>query len=145
MKAYFRALHGPTDWGWVQQHERILRVEDTGGIVAIDEEKNETVAAVILDSWTPNGCQAHIIIQNPLILRHGFLEECFDFVFNVSGRGVINGVVKSDNEKALRFDKHIGFEETHRIKDGFDKGIDLIFVEIRKENCRWIKEVREAI
>ena len=84
--------------------------------MAIDTDKNETVGAVIFDNWTENSVCAHMIITKPMLLRHGFLEECFDFAFNVCGRKVITGLVNSDNVKAQKLDEHIGFTEIGRFQ-----------------------------
>lgn len=148
MDIQYRAFYGPADWGWVIQRERIRRVEDTRGIMAIDMSKGEngeTVAAIIFDSFTDNSVQAHIIVDKPMVLRHGFLEEGFRYIFETCDFEVIYGIVKSDNKKAQKLDTHIGFKEVYRMKDGFSKGIDLIFYEIRRDECRFYKPVKEAV
>jgi len=73
------------------------------------------------------------------VLRHGFAEEAFNFVFSEeSGREVIVGVTPADNAKALKFIRNIGFEDQGVIPDGFKVGVDLIITTMRKEKCRWI-------
>lgn len=145
MNIEFRPFVGHYDWGWFQLHQRFLRVGDMTGIMAIDMDTNRTVAGVLFDTWTENSCQAHIVIEEPMVLRHGFLEECFNFVFNTANRKMLLGYVSSNNEKAMKFDKHIGFEEVHRIKDGFADGIDIIIYQMLKENCRFIEQKKEAV
>ena len=145
MKVIFRPFSGPHDWGWVQMYAPILRCGDTNGIMAIDIEKNETVGAVIFDNWTPNGCQSHVIITNPLVLRHGFAEEVFKYVFITSGRKMMLGFVRSDNLKALKFDRNLGFEEIYRLKDGFEDGVDIVAIQLLKENCRFIQKYEEKL
>jgi RimJ/RimL family protein N-acetyltransferase len=145
MNIQFRAFVGEYDWGWVQLHQPILRVEDTGGIMAVDLDKQETIGAVIFDNWTENSVCAHMIITKPMLLRHGFLEECFDFAFNVSGRKVMTGLVNSDNIKAQKLDEHIGFKEIARLHDGWKDGVDIIMYEMRKEDCRWLKPMAQGV
>ena len=96
------------------------------------------VAAIVLDSWTANSCTAHIAIEDPLVLRHGFLELGCDFIFNHANRGVVIGLVPANNHKALKFDKHIGFKEVYRIKDGYAVDVDYVILEMRRESCRWL-------
>ncbi len=148
MKVYFRAFDGPSDWGWVLQQLSILRVEDTSGIMAIDEETNSTVGAVVFDNWTPNSVQAHIIVTKVMLLRHGFLEETADYVFNVCDRKYMYGMVTSDNDNALRIDKRIGFTEVLRLPNAYDEGVDYVVMELKKENCNFLpkaeKELRTA-
>ncbi len=141
MKIYFRALHGPSDWGWVIQQLPVLRVEDTSGIMAINEETNTTIGAVVFDNWTANSVQAHFIITDPMLLRHGFLEEVADYVFNVADRKYMYGMVPGNNDKALRLNKHLGFTEILRLPDAYADGIDYVVVELKKENCKHIPVV----
>ncbi len=145
MTPYFRQFHGPTDWGYVQTHvPGLLRVDDTTGIVGIDLDVNETCAIVILDTWTRTSVQAHWIVTRPLILRHGFLEEGFDYVFNHADREIMIGLVPSDNKPALRMVKHLGFTEIARVKDGYDFGVDTVINELRKGDCTRLPQIAEA-
>jgi hypothetical protein len=147
MNVQFRAFYGPSDWGFVTHHCPLLRSEDTNGIVAVDMDTNETVGVTIFDNWTPNCVTAHMIIVKPMLLRHGFLEECFDYAFNVCDRKIMIGIVKSDNAEAQKLDKHIGFVEQYRLKDGHADGIDLIYYTLHRDFCRFLPEIakEEAI
>jgi len=136
MKIVFRAFDGPSDWGWVQLQVPILRVEDTQGIMAIDEETDTTIGAAIFDNWTENSVQVHYMLTNIMLLRHGFLEEIADYIFNVCGKKKMYGTVPSHNVRALKMDKHIGFTEQARLKDAVSDGIDLIVLELTRENCQ---------
>lgn len=140
MKVLFRSLSIPLDWPWIKSELQIMQHEDTKGITAVDGDSFDILGCVVLDSWTPKTVTAHIVIKKPMVLRHGFLEEAFNFVFNIADREVMIGTVLSNNEKALKFDKKMGFEEKYRIKDGWDKGVDLILIEMRKENCRFLPQ-----
>ena len=137
MDIYFRAFHGPSDWGWVQQHLPLKRIEDTGGIVAIDREKNETVAACVLDTWTENSVQAHLIMTTPMVVRHGFFEEVTDYVFNVAGRGLMIGLVPENNEAALSVDAKIGFRECARVPDAVSEGVGIVILTMTPDDCRY--------
>ena len=139
MHVHFRAFHGPTDWGWVQQHLPLKRVEDTGGIIAIDVAENRTVAACILDTWTEASVQAHLIVLEPMVIRHGFFEEVADYVFNVAGRKLMIGIVPANNTRALSVDKKIGFEEVCRIPEGSAAGVDAVVLTMRADQCRYHK------
>jgi len=138
MKVLFRRFEGPLDWGFVQKYAPILRVEDTTGIMAIDEDTNTTVGAAIMDTWTPNSVQMHLIAIDPLVFRHGFMEEVFDFIFNVKNLGYIYGMVRETNTKALKIDAHMGFREILRLPDAWAVGEDIIVVELKKEDCIYL-------
>ena len=138
MKLAFRQFSGEHDWGWVQLHlPGLKRVEDTTGIMAVDTETNQTVAGVIMDTWTHNSVCVHQILTNPMVLRHGFFEEVADYVYNHAGRDVMVGMVPADNERALRLDKAIGFVERGRLPDVYAKGVDVVMLTMTKEQCRF--------
>ena len=127
----------PRDLGYMPQNARPIMCADTKGIMAVDEE-GIPQAICVLDSWSFNSCQIHIWIENAFVLKHGFAEEVFNYIFNTCGRNVVIGVTPDNNVKALKFIKHIGLEEVCRIKDGYAEGVDYIITEIRRENCRYI-------
>ena len=112
---------------------------DSRGVMAVDQDSGKLEAAMIADSWSLNSCQTHIYIANPFVLKHGFAEEVFGFVFGEeSGRELIIGVTPADNAKALKFIKSVGFVEHSRIKDGYKKGVDYIMTLCHKEDCKYI-------
>ena len=130
-------------WRWLEDRAKPIRCEDTTGFIALRD--NSIIAAVAFDSWTENSGLAHIAIEDPFVLRHGFLELAFGFAFHHADRGIMLGMTPADNEKALRFNKRIGFQEVYRVKDAYRPGIDYVLQEIRRENCRWLKpEYRKA-
>ena len=82
MKIWYKAFDAKEDWNYVYTRAKPNLVDDTCGIVAVDLETNTRVGAAIFDRLTPSGAQVHIMIDNPLVHRHGFLIEAADFVFN---------------------------------------------------------------
>jgi RimJ/RimL family protein N-acetyltransferase len=110
------------------------RCEDTRGIVA---EDGEIQAICVLDNWSANSCMIHIWINNPFVLKYGFAETIFEYVFG-GGRNKIIGLTPSDNPKALKFIKHIGFVEKYRIRDGYAVGVDFVLTEFTSEDfAKW--------
>jgi len=137
MDVAYTDIRNEQDWQAVTKHIPVLRVQDTQGVLAWVKE--ELVGAVILDSWNHSGVSAHFLLRKPFLLRHGFLERCLNFIFNVRKKKYIYAQVASNNEKALKLDKHLGFVEVARMVDGYDDGIDYILMELAKENCRHLK------
>jgi hypothetical protein len=144
MDIELRQFDGPSDWGWVNQQVGIKRCEDTGGIMAIDSTTNSTVGACIMDNWTNNSVQCHFMISSPMVLKHGFLEDCFDFMFNVGNVSRIYGLVPGNNFKALKFNKHMGFTVKAVMEEAYEVGIDYILLEMKKDNCRFLDSRRAA-
>ena len=121
----------PPATDWFLQRNPICRVSDAKGIVAW--RGREIQAMAIMDTWATNSCQIHIVVDNPMVFRHGFKEKVLDYIFLTCNRGIVYGLTPADNKKALRFSKHIGFEHCMNLKDGYKIGIDLVLQEIRKE------------
>ena len=137
MKLTFRPLIAPDDWRKIQEVLPALWVEDTAGIVAIDEN-GILVGASLMDNWTNNSVQMHFMITSPLVLKHGFIEASFDIVFNEMNLNYVYGMVPGDNEKAIRLNKHMGFTEKMRLEEGWAVGVDYVCMELKRENCRYL-------
>lgn len=125
-------------WEWISTRAQVLWTEGTQGFVAVDEH-GEIHAGVLFDEWTHTACRGHIAIENPFVLRHGFLESAFQYVFDFCKRKMMLGVTPSDNAEALRFNRKCGWREIYRIKDGFNEGVDLVVQQMNREECRWLR------
>ncbi len=145
MKIEFRPFRGDWDWGYCRLHTTILRVEDTCGIMAIDADTNTTVGACLADSFTKTTAQCHIIVTNPLVLRHGMLETACDWAFNDRGLKAVYGWVPGDNLKAIKLNKHMGWQVKATFEDGYAEGVDLILMECTRANCRFIDQNIEKV
>ena len=143
MKLEIRPFIGEYDWGWVKQHIGVLRVEDTCGLMGIDSEKNETVTACIMDNWLNRCVQLQFVCTNSMALRHGFIEACFDFVFNEQGMNSAYAMIAENNKASLKVAKHMGFVEKTRLTDAYDDGIDFILFEMLRKDCKYLP-VREV-
>lgn len=143
MNIEFRKLHGPSDWGWVNTQVPIVRCEDTTGIMAIDLATNTTVGACVMDNWTQNSVQCHFMITTPLVLKHGFLDCCADFIYRDCGMSTIYSLVPANNVKSVKITTHMGFTEKARLEEAYEEGIDYLLMEMKRENCIFLHK-REA-
>lgn len=112
------------------------------GIEAIDD-KGIVRGAVGFDAWLGNAAQMHIALDSPIALR-ALLGPAFRYLFVDCGKDVALGFLPSHNVRALKFDQHIGFREVYRLKDGAAPGDDMVLLELRREECRWLKEVQHG-
>ena len=135
----YRNIQSDQDWNWLVKRTDPTLTTGTTGIIAEDKEADEIVAMACFDSWTDNSVTIHWAIDNAMVLRHGFIEECFDYVFNTCEKGIMLATIPSDNLKSLKLSTHIGLEVLYKIKDGFKRGVDCVILEIRKENCKWLR------
>lgn len=138
----FKPLDNQMEYDWIKQVIRPIWCEDSVGLVAYDE--GGIAGACVADSFTVTTCIVHLGVKNPLILRRGFLEEIANYLFLVRDRKKVIGIVPSDNQKALKLNKHIGFEQVARLKDYYDVGVDYVILELERDKCRWLQRERRA-
>jgi hypothetical protein len=100
-------------------------------------EGNELAAGVWYEDFNGKSITCHIVIKKPM--NRKFLAIIFDYPFIQLGVSKIIGPVKSDNLKAIEFDKKLGFKEEARILDAFPNS-DLIFFVMNKDDCRFLGE-----
>ena len=131
------------EWDWMKGKTHLIACSDSEGLVAYDD-KDTIVACCVADSFTVDACSVHIAIDNPTVIRDGFLNEIARHLFLYKDRKRIFGLIPSNNDKALKFDLHIGFEEVARVPNAIQEGIDYIVVCMERDTCRWLEEVREV-
>ena len=77
----------------------------------------------------------HVAIEQ---MNRAFLKAAFHWPFERWGLNAVIGLVTEGNTQALKFDLHLGFKEVYRIRAGGSGGEDLIVLEMRREDCRFI-------
>lgn len=96
------------------------------------------------DFWTPNSVQMSVALGSHIAGR-ALLRLAFEYPFVQQNRGLVIAYVSAKNSEALRLDASLGFRETHRIVDGHSMGVDLVLLEMRKHECRWISQPQELL
>jgi RimJ/RimL family protein N-acetyltransferase len=104
---------------------------------ACNREHGSIVGMVGYNGWTQNSCAMHVAVEHPGVVR-ALLRPAFDYAFNHKKLKLVLGITPGDNSTALRFNRHLGFSEVHRVKDGWGDGIDLVVQELRRDACRWL-------
>jgi hypothetical protein len=137
MEIQFKPMTESSEWEFFKAKTQVIRCEDTQGIVAYSTT-GKILAACVADSFSPDSCNVHMFIDNPIVIKHGFLHAIGHHMFNTCKRSHIFGLVPSNNEKAIKFDKHIGFTEVARIPDGVGTGTDYVVLRMNKADCPWI-------
>lgn len=131
-------------WIWYTSRIPTNWSENMGGIVVIDTDTGTPQAAALYEDWSATSCVMSVIIDNPMVLRHGFLETAFHFVFNTSGRIKAFARIASKNKRSLNFVKKLGFTQVAVLEDGCELGNDWIIFELKKEDCRYIEKLEEV-
>ncbi len=140
MNLYYEPING-SSWLWAKKRVSVLAVEDSCGIVAV-KTGGTYVGVCIMDTWTENSVTCTFAIDNPMVLRGGFLNACCSYIFEECGKKQAYVQVAENNLKSLKFVKHIGFEEKCRLENTFKDGVGCVILELKKENCKYLlKEV----
>ena len=103
-------------------------------------QEGEIVGGAVIDNYIFEArCSVHCALSNGNAISREFLFAVFDYIFRQLKCNAVINVVDSNNHKSLRFTKHIGFTEFHRIKGGSYNDSDAVMFEMQKKDCRWIK------
>ena len=129
---------------WVAK--RIEREAAWGAFEAIGLEKDGVlIAGMVVEGYVKAArCCVHLAGIGKHWLNREYIRVCMDYVFHQLECKVMLGLVDADNAAALAFDRHFGFKEVCVIKDGAGD-CDLIVLEMRREDCRWLahKELKQ--
>lgn len=134
---HFTPLTTPHEWQWFKERTHVISCEDTQGIVAY-RETGAIAGMVVFDTWTDSSVNVHFAIDDPACIRRGLFRETAIHAYHVGGKKRLFGLVPSNNTKALRLNKKIGFTEVARVPDAIDDGVDYIVMRLNKEDCRWL-------
>ena len=89
-------------------------------------------------------CQIHVVNFNKKYTPRKLLWATFDYPFRQLGLESLIGIVNSNNEQAMKYDQNLGFKEVHRFAGLHDDGGDIVVFELKKDECRFIKELANA-
>jgi RimJ/RimL family protein N-acetyltransferase len=121
---------------WLVERTQFSPTAGCRAIKATDED-GRIRGMVAFDGWTLNSVQAHMAVDSPIAWR-ALLRPAFAYPFEEAGRGVLLAIIPAGNTKSVRLAQHFGFQESHRVRDGWSVGEDLLVLEMRREACRWL-------
>lgn len=124
-------------WSWMHQRLGLPWSDEFRAIAVI---KNDCIAAAIgYNGFTGRACFMHSAIDDPSVINRTFVRAMFEYPFNQCGCTHVIVVVHGNNQHALDIDLRVGFKEVHRLVGGGLEGDDLIFLQMSREECRWIR------
>ena len=133
---------------FIRERAHVQPTLDTQYIAWVDPGSQSFKMVVAMNGFIGKTCQIHVAMRNDFnFTPRKLLEAVFDYTFNTAGRELLVGVVNSKNEAAMRYDKHLGFVESHRFPGVHDDGGDLVIFTMTRDQCRYLKapaEVKEA-
>jgi RimJ/RimL family protein N-acetyltransferase len=99
------------------------------------EENGEIIAVVGYDNYNGATIAMHVAGINKRWATREFLRFVFYYPFEQLDVNKVLGFVSSNNQEALKFDRHIGFVDEAIIKDGAPDG-DLHILTMTRKQCR---------
>lgn len=107
-------------------------------------EENKIKMAVCLNHFMGHMCEIHVAMAKGYThTPKAMLREVFQLAFDGMKRRALVGVVEEGNEKALRYDKHLGFVEKTRFEGMAANGGDIVILTMTPEQCRYYEPHKE--
>lgn len=128
---------GPLDLKWLVDATRCALTPGANAIKAVDA-RGRIRGMVAYDWWTENAVYAHMAVDTPIAWRH-LIPACFEYPFVQCNRQLLLALIPAHNEKSWGLAGHFGFRIVHTVRDGWAKGDDLHLLELRREDCRFLR------
>jgi RimJ/RimL family protein N-acetyltransferase len=96
---------------------------------------NQIIAGVVFENQNKNAMWGHQRIISPPTRQ--FWAWVADFIYIQAGCKRFSATVEASNEKAIKLNKHIGFEIEATLIDAGHNG-DLHIMTLWKDNCRFL-------
>lgn len=103
------------------------------------ERNGDLVAGVLYDAWNGPNMWMHVAITPGAYLGREFPRYVFEYPFNEVGCKRLTGWVEASNERALRFNRAIGFEIEATLKGAASDGGDAHMMVLTPDKCRWLR------
>jgi hypothetical protein len=123
---------------WIAQRAQVNPGPQFRAYEAVDEH-GHILAMVGYDGWFSGAVNVHVALAYPAALRH-VLRPGFGIPFVELGFRLVLCQVLSTNWASLRLVNHLGFKEVFRGREWWAPGVDLVFFEMRRADCKWIPE-----
>ena len=133
-----------TEWRWFKERTSVNFMEDTVGIIAYETNDESILGCCVADDFGVDNCNAHIALDNPMVLRKGFLNEVAEWLFVGNERLRIFAWIPSSNHKSLKFAQNVGFTKKCVIEHGNSEGIDTVVMVMHRDDCPWLDEGRRV-
>lgn len=125
---------------WRTDEARVIaHVIDDGGPAS----KENVLAVVLLNHWTPHTCEGNIASDGTKRwFSRGFVFAIYDYVFNQAGKSRMTFVVAPENTSAVQMHEQLGHVFEGRLQDADGEGRDLLLYGLTKRQWlagRWAK------
>ncbi|OWY39390.1 hypothetical protein CEK28_08710 [Xenophilus sp. AP218F] len=111
--------------------------------IGLRDADDRLLAAVVYERFSECDCNIHVASdESGHWLTRAFLAQVFAYPFIQCGLRRVTGLVPAKNQRALRFDQHLGFEVEGYCEQAMP-GDDIVVLGMLRRRCRFIpKEYR---
>jgi RimJ/RimL family protein N-acetyltransferase len=120
---------------WIAERNGHRYIPDNGTYIGL-ESNGKIVAVAGFDTYYGESVQTHLAIDGRI--NREFLWFIMYYPFDQLGVKKVIAPIKSNNEKSIRFAKHLGFELEARIKNVYNDA-DLLFFSALNKNEKYDK------
>jgi RimJ/RimL family protein N-acetyltransferase len=120
---------------WIAQRNDHKYIPDFGTYIGLERD-GKIVAVAGFDTYYGESIQTHIAIEGRV--NREFLWFINYYPFEQLGVKKVIAPIRSNNEKSIRFAKHLGFEIEARIKHVYPDA-DLLFFSALNKNTKYDK------
>lgn len=117
---------------------------DLQAILWVNAETKMVEWVVGFNAFLGKTCQMHVVNLTGKSTPRKLIWAAFHYAFVVCGLSMVFGILNSNNERAVEYDKKLGFKEVNRFPEAHDDGGDIVVLQMKRDDCRWVKELKNA-
>lgn len=127
---------------FLQEHGITLAMSED--FHAIGRISNGSLSAVVgYNAFSGLTCSMHVAGIGRWMTRE-LLKVAFHYPFIQVGLVQVFAQTAANNLRALKLEYNLGFKELGRIDNGWQRGIDMVILTMKKSDCRWL-EARDEL
>lgn len=124
--------------GWAAEHIGIRAFKSDAQAIGL-ERGGDLIAVAVFDTFSTTDCMIHIASDGSgHWLTRAFLAHVFSFPFIQCGYLRVMSPIDESNQRALRFNRHLGFEQEGRHPFAAKDGGAVLTMGLLRDHCRFI-------
>lgn len=129
----------------LQEEIGVKATSDFQAIFWVEPDSRKIEWVIGFDGFIGKACQIHDVnLSGKPYTPRLLLKAVFDYAYNTCGMETLLGVVNSQNLKAMKYNKRLGFTELAVLPKLHDNGGDIVLMKMDKQDCRWLQERKHA-
>jgi RimJ/RimL family protein N-acetyltransferase len=121
---------------WIANRNDHKYIPDYGTYIGLERD-GKIIAVAGFDTYYGESIQTHIAIDGRI--NREFIWFIMYYPFDQLGVKKVIAPIRSNNEKSIRFAKHLGFELEAIIKHVYPNNVDLLFFSALNKNMKYDK------